>query len=166
MNQLHKATKVLYLDFDGVLHDDEVYFHPRRGIYIKTPGRTLFEWAPILEDLLAPHPDVGIVLATSWVRVMSFQKAKRHLCPALQERVIGATYHRRWMREADFAALPRGVQIAADVRRRNPGKWFALDDEYAGWPDWCRDKLISTDSSSGISDPAVQQAIKVMLEQM
>jgi hypothetical protein len=27
--------QVLYLDFDGVLHPDEVYWHPRRGAYLR-----------------------------------------------------------------------------------------------------------------------------------
>lgn len=95
MHRQRTAEKVLYLDFDGVLDDDEVYVHPRRGIYIATPGRMLFESEPILEALLAPYPDVAIVLATSWVRVLTFHRAKTHLSPALQQRVIGTTFHSR-----------------------------------------------------------------------
>jgi hypothetical protein len=30
------AKKVLYLDFDGVLHDEDVHFHPKFGIFIKS----------------------------------------------------------------------------------------------------------------------------------
>ena len=45
-------TKWMYLDFDGVVHDDAVYCHPKRGIYVSTPGRTLFEWSYILEELV------------------------------------------------------------------------------------------------------------------
>jgi hypothetical protein len=37
------AYRVLYLDFNGFLHDEEVYWHARRGIYLKTLGRKLFE---------------------------------------------------------------------------------------------------------------------------
>ncbi|GIZ51919.1 HAD domain-containing protein [Noviherbaspirillum aridicola] len=166
MTQLRSAEKVLYLDFDGVLHDDEVYFKRGRGIYIKTPGRSLFEWMPILDELLAPHPDLAIVLSTSWVRVMSFNRAKMHLSPSLQERVIGATFHSRWMRNTEFAALPRGVQVAQDVRQRRPAKWFALDDEEADWPAWCRDKLIVTKPSMGLSDATVQEAIRAILLSM
>jgi hypothetical protein len=103
---MQHADKVCYLDFDGVLHDEEVFWHPRRGIYLKTPGRTLFEWLPILDELFAPHPDVKIVLSTSWVRARSFYFAKKQLTPRLQERVIGATYHRRHMRQEEFIRLP------------------------------------------------------------
>ena len=48
-------TKVLYLDYDGVLHDDAVYWHPKHGIYMGTQNRVLFEWTSILEELLAPY---------------------------------------------------------------------------------------------------------------
>jgi hypothetical protein len=56
------------------------------------------------------------------------------------------------------------VQIADDVFRRGPKAWFAIDDDYPGWPDWCRNNLIRTDGKTGVSDPAVQQAIRVMLQ--
>jgi hypothetical protein len=158
------AKRVLYLDFDGVLHDEEVYWHPKRGIYMKTPGRALFEWMPVLDSLLLPHPDVKIVLSTSWVRVRSFNFARSRLSPALQERVIGATFHKREMRKDEFVHLSRGEQIAQDVYRRGPHSWFSLDDDHLGWPEWCRNNLIRTDGATGISDPAIQHAIKVMLE--
>jgi hypothetical protein len=56
---------ILYLDFDGVLHDDAAYCSPDRGMYLDTPGRTLFEWMPILDELLAPYPELRVVLSTS-----------------------------------------------------------------------------------------------------
>jgi hypothetical protein len=70
---------ILYLDFDGVLHDEEVYWHPKHGIYLRTPGRMLFEWEPILEKLLSSHPNIKIVLSTSWVPMRSFNYAKSRL---------------------------------------------------------------------------------------
>lgn len=159
-------TKILYLDFDGVLHDEEVFFHPKHGIYLRTSGRTLFEWMSILESLLAPYPDVKIVLSTSWVRAKSFNYAKEQLSVTLQARVIGATFHKRHMRKYDFGLLPRGVQITNDLVHRKPDAWFAIDDEYLGWPEWCRDNLIQTDGVRGISDPAVQDAIRAMLKRL
>lgn len=155
--------KILYLDFDGVLHDEEVYFHPRRGIYINTPGRTLFEWMPILEELLAPYPEVQIVLSTSWVRVRNYSYARKQLSRSLQARVIGATFHSRFMRKEDFARMPRGQQIADDAAWRQPELWFAIDDDYLDWPDDCKDKLIRTYGDKGISDIAVQASIRRVL---
>lgn len=157
------GLSVIYLDYDGVLHDDEVYWHQKNGIYIKTPGRVLFEWAPILEELLLPHPDVKIVLATSWVRVKNFEFAKKHLSPNLQERVVGATFHRRQMSKFSYDNQHRGSQVAADVTRRQPLRWFAIDNDDEGWPEQTKDRLIKTEDHLGISCPDVQNAIRRVL---
>lgn len=161
---MNEAVGVCYCDFDGCLHDDAVFWHPRRGIYIGTPGRTLFEWMPILEDLLAPHPRVSLVLSTSWVRMRDFQFAKRKLSPSLQERVIGATFHNRAMRKDEFDNMTRGKQILADVERRSPKNWFAIDNDNSGWPAHLKDHLVLTQDHLGLSEPRVQDEVKKILE--
>lgn len=151
---------VCYLDFDGVVHDDAVYWHPKRGIYIATPGRSLFEWMPILEQLLMPHPDVKIVLSTSWVRVENFEFAKGQLSPALQARVIGATFHKRHMSRYEFELLSRGAQVLGDVQRRQPTSWFAIDNDDTDWPEAYRDRLVKTEDRLGLNEVSVQDAIR------
>jgi hypothetical protein len=160
---MQRADKVCVLDFDGVVQHEDVRMSRKHGIFMAAPGRVLFEWVDILEDLLLPHEDVKIVLSTSWVRVRSFNYARAQLTPALQDKVIGATFHRREMRRNEFDLMPRGVQVAQDILRRGPKAWFALDDDDFGWPAWCRDNLIKTDGAAGISDPAIQHAVRKML---
>lgn len=154
---------VVYLDYDGVLHDDAVYWSRKEGIHIRAPGATLFEWSYILEQLLAPHPDIRIVLSTSWVRVKSFDFAKKQLPPSLQERVIGATFHRRQMSKFAFDQMSRGAQIYADVQRRRPTAWLALDNDADKWPASCIENLIKTEDRHGLNDPTVQLAVRVRL---
>jgi hypothetical protein len=154
---------ILYLDFDGVLHTDEVYWSRKAGIHVRAPGRELFEWMPVLENLLLPHPDVRIVLSTSWVRVKGFGFAKKKLTANLQSRVVGATFHKREMSKFEFDNMSRGSQIFADVQRRHPAFWFALDNDDEAWPQHCRDHLIKTEDHTGLSDPGVQAAVKVRL---
>jgi hypothetical protein len=149
-----KGAVVLYLDFDGVLHHEDVWWHPRSGAFIKTPGYQLFEHMPLLEAALEPYPDVRIVLSTSWVRVRRFSRAVKRLSPSLRARVVGATFHTR-MNLENFEALPRGVQILNDVGRRQPRDWLALDDDAEGWPATHREHLIHTDEVLGVSAPAV-----------
>jgi len=156
---------VVYLDFDGVLHDDAVYWSKQEGIHIRMPGRSLFEWAPILELLLAPHPTVKIVLSTSWVRAKNFQFAKTKLPAGLQERVIGATFHRREMRKWEFDNMPRGAQVVADVRRRRPAGWLAIDNDDQGPKDYL-DHLVKTQDRLGLSDPNVQLEIQTRLARL
>lgn len=154
---------VCYCDYDGVLHDDAVYWSRREGIYIRTPGRKLFEWSSILEELLAPYPDVRIVLSTSWVRFKRYGFAKGQLSLGLQSRVIGATFHSRETVRVEFDNMSRGMQVCADVERRLPARWFAIDNDDVGWPAWCRDRLVKTEDHLGLSDAAVQEQIRKML---
>lgn len=58
-----RGAIVLQLDYDGVLHHEDVWRRPRRGLYFgaKGVGHTLFENAALLEQLMAPYPDVFIV---------------------------------------------------------------------------------------------------------
>lgn len=121
----------------------------------------------LLEDVLTPYPDLCIVLSTSWVRRYrgSIGRVSRRLTPGLQARVIGATYHSAMDRE-EFAAAPRGMQIWADVLRREPQAWLALDDDWLHWPTWCRDHLVRTDPVLGISEPTVLAELRTKLANM
>src|ERR1700758_5269012 len=73
----------------------------------RTPDHRLFEYAALLEEVLAPPPKVRIVLSTSWVRRYrgSIARVTRGLTPALRARVVGRTYHSR-MDQAEFASSP------------------------------------------------------------
>ena len=150
-----RGELVLYLDFDGVLHHEDVRRHPRRGIYLNAPPEyRLFQHAPLLEALLQPHPDVRIVLSSSWVRALGYSRAVKRLPPGLQARVIGATYHSR-MNERLFTLLPRGIQVLDDVERRAPKEWLALDDDASGWPKEHEHRVVLTDERLGLSAPGL-----------
>lgn len=155
--------KICYLDYDAVLHDGNVLRNRVKGMYIKTPGRSFFEWMPILEDLLAPYPDLKIVLSTTWVRELGFKEAQFELSASLRARVIGSTFLHPKIVKAAFDTMPRGMQIWGDVERRNPSHWFALDDDAFGWPVWCKENLIQTSSQAGLSDQAVQERVRQRL---
>lgn len=154
---------VLYLDYDGVLHHHEVWWHASTGPYLRAPeGYTLFQHSEVLEQLLGPYPQVQIVLSTTWVQRFGRAKAARELRPALRARVIGACR----VELRGLGDAPRGVNVAADVERRRPRDWLALDDSNRGWPDWCRDRLILTPPEDGLSAPLVQAEFKKKLEEM
>ncbi|MBF3971709.1 HAD domain-containing protein [Burkholderia pseudomallei] len=161
----HTGGKLLFLDWDGVLHPESVFFFPRKGpVLVDAPGHRLFEHCELLEGMLAPYPDLRIVLSTSWVRRYrgSIRRLSRKLTPGLQARVIGATYHSR-MDPSEFAAASRGMQVWSDVLRRKPEAWLALDDDYLHWPAWCREQLVRTDEVLGISAPNVLEELKTKL---
>jgi hypothetical protein len=160
------GQRILYLDFDGVLHHENVVWGHKRGPQLKAPLQySLFQHVPLLEDLLGPYPEVRIVLSTSWARVYGCDKASTRLPGTLRARVIGATFHSK-MFEQGFIAAPRGMQVWSDVLRRKPKDWLALDDDWLHWPKWCLDKYVRTHEHEGISEPTVRAEIELKLVAM
>jgi hypothetical protein len=154
---------VLYLDYDGPLHHDACFWHPRRGAYLHAPPEyVLFQHAALLTELLAPHPTILIVLSTSWVRQYGCYGAAKRLPKSLRDRVIGATYHSS-MESLYFWDMPRWRQIWEDVLRRSPGSWLAIDNDVADWPTELKRHLVATDDVRGISHAPVQEELRQRL---
>jgi len=169
---------LLFLDFDGVLHPENVRLIKGRPTLIDEG--VLFMWEHHLEALLAPHHHVRIVLSTTWARRLGFQRAKKYLSPALQARVIGATWHSgmdqdryynvciygdsyrpKWETWWDLAS--RYQQIARYVERARVQEWVAIDDDDEGWPDEMRDRLVHTNEQQGLGDPETRERLETLL---
>lgn len=156
----------IFLDYDGVLHGGGATRHRKPpNIRPELPDHELFEHLPILESLLEPYPTVRLVLSTSWVRELDFDRAKGYLTPGLRQRVIGATYHRRLMLRRDFDDTPRYAQILQDVERRRPHRWLAIDDEFGeGVPRWAWAHFVQTPSTLGLGCPIAVEVLRRQLE--
>lgn len=164
-----RDPRVLYLDFDGVLHPDEAYWDRKKGVYLAVPGR-LFMFSGHLIEALDPHPDVKLVLSTTWVRMLSYSRAKRFLPQALRDRVIGATWHSRYKTDPEtkhwWEGASRYETIVGDVLRRRPLAWAAIDDDVQGWSAEHRDHLVATPSPRGLGDPAARARLKTVLNDL
>ena len=165
------ADVVLYLDLDGVVHHEKVLWHPRKGIYMsqyEAAGHSLFEWVPILESVLQPHPAVALVLSSTWCIRPGYSATLKRLPATLSARFIGGTYHKRvhgvdpWNLSM-FRTTPRGVQVQEDAQRRRPQQWIALDDDLEDWPDSCRQNLVACEGTTGLSNPEVQHELREKL---
>ncbi|QPS06911.1 hypothetical protein I6G66_21750 [Delftia acidovorans] len=166
------ADVVLYLDLDGVVHHEAVLWHPRCGIYMspyQATGHSLFEWLPILQEELAPYPQVSLVLSSTWCIRPGYAKTLQRLPEQLRTRFIGGTFHKRvhgadpWIL-ASFRDTSRGQQILEDVTRRKPRQWLALDDDIEDWPTTILDRLVACDGKTGLSNPETRQALRNMLQ--
>jgi len=152
---------ILFLDFDGVLHPDAAFLVKGRPT-LKSEGE-LFMWAPLLIDVLVDFPEVQVVLSTSWARELSFSRACRWLPDELRGRVIGATWHSAMSFKRDgFRSLSnwwdeatRYQQIKRYVGRAGLVDWVAVDDQPEGWGVDDLDKLVQTNSDTGLSDPSM-----------
>lgn len=162
---------ILYLDFDGVLHPQDVFvtFTGQRVFLSKElvdAGHRLFEHCNLLEEALKPYPTVEIVLSTTWAKVFTFQRAAQFLPLSLACRVIAGTFDHSTMRLEAFDAMPRGFQVLADARRRGASNWIALDDDVREWPDGYRDRLVPTHPVQGIADPRVFALLRQRLQML
>lgn len=160
-----RNLKVLYLDYDGVLHHEDVRWKLRVGAFMNAPGFHLFEHATLLDELLRPYPDLAIVLSTSWVVQFGCSRSAKRLPPGLSTRVVGATFHSEMSRRR-FEALTRGRQVMEDVERRKPVDWFALDDTDEGWPEDFRDRVVITHEQLGIFPSEVITRVQANLHRM
>ena len=146
---------LLYLDFDGVMHPEDVWWHPNLGPYLRSPeGHALFENNHVLRELLSVFPEVLVVLSTSWVTRYGLAYTTKQLPPELRQRVIGATFHPRMDRMA-FDVLPRWLQVFQDAQKRRPYDWVAVDDASDDWPTEQRHRLVAARTVAGLAEPAV-----------
>jgi hypothetical protein len=159
---------ILFLDFDGVLHPPEVH-NTSDGPELLTHGK-LFMHARHLEDTLGYHPEVKIVLSTSWVSRMGYEATLSYMPAKLRARVVGTTW-RETQQVGTYSfdsqdRMTRFQQIWAYVSRNSVLHWVALDDLYSGtelWPAEHQDQLILCNSNLGLGDQEVQKALNTVL---
>lgn len=147
-------TCVLFLDYDGCLHADDVFLID--GVpFMRRDGAQIFEHANLLAEILRPFPDVRIVLSTSWVGTFNLIRAKLYLPQTLQHRVVGTTYECRRDKQ-EWDGLSRFDQIIRYVRANGIQSWLALDDDNEGWPECHKQNLVCPTPKLGIGDRRIQ----------
>lgn len=165
-SRLKPNNRVLFLDFDGVLHPDDVY-RIRSGLVLRAPGHLMMH-AGILVEILKEFPQTKISLSTSWVRILGYRRARAALPPELQDLTVSSTWHSR-MPKAPFEGYDmynRYQQIRAAVTKAGLTNWLALDDDpFQSWPDNDR-RLIRTDPDLGISSVPTQEELRLKLRAM
>lgn len=152
------SAKVLYLDFDGVLHRNLTLRQLRRGRAV-----AMFEFADRLETALELYPDVRIVLSTSWVFAHGLQGCVSCLPETLRQRVLGATYDST-APLLPFADLLRWRQVIYDVERRRPSAWVAVDDDVANCPPEYADHFVEVPGFRGLGCGAALARLESALD--
>ncbi|PKH14621.1 hypothetical protein BI292_05050 [Pseudomonas sp. 43NM1] len=163
-SRLTPNDRVLFLDFDGVLHPDDVY-RTRGGLELRAPGQLMMH-AGILVEIMKEFPNVKISLSTSWVRILGYRRARAALPSDLQALTVSSTWHSKMPRAPleGYDMYSRYQQIRAAVTRAGLTKWIALDDDpFESWPDHDR-RLIRTDPDLGLSSEPTQEELRVKLK--
>jgi hypothetical protein len=153
--------QVLFLDFDGTIHRYGA-LRTRRGIVSSAPDIKLFEFAPVLAECIRPYEKAEIVLSTSWVRALGYQRAKNALPTELRERVVGATYHSKFYDTWAWPAIGRGIQILRYVEAHHVTKWVAIDDEVDGFDGYLL-HVVQCGEMFGLGDERTRCLLRVRL---
>ena len=155
--------QVLFLDIDGVLHRGNSYVAGNR-VVSSAPGRIqLFEYLPVLDDLLRSYHDVEVVLSSDWAYRFGVEPT-RNMLPdlSLRKRVTAATYQGCEFDEVLWPTMSRGAQVLDYVRRHSLDHWLAVDDRRDGF-EGHRDRLIHCQTEAGLGDPAVVALLRSRL---
>lgn len=149
-----KVTSVLFLDFDGVLHRGNSYETPN-GIISDTNDIRLFEFVPILDELLRPYPQIRIVLSTDWCIRFGLERSSDRLqAESLRNRIVGSTYSPGVDDPKAWIQRSRGTQVLRYVHQHGLTSWLAVDDRRDGFHGHL-DRLIHCQSETGLGDPKV-----------
>lgn len=154
------SAPILYLTFCGVLHDSRVLWRSEDYAPIsQLKGDPLFCHGRLLEELIAPLPELKIVLTTPWLDRFGLKDTAWWLPRSMQSRVVGMTGVR-------CASLPRGQQIATDLTWRQPPAWFAIDHDDEGFDPDMRKNFVKTHQEHAIGGPGIADQIRAHIERL
>ena len=134
------SAKVIYLDFDGVLHPTSPVMDG------------LFSRAHLLEELFANLQEpTRIIVSSSWRFTHTLKELQAKLPNALAQCVIDTTG------APVIGKHARYQEILTHANQLEPGtEWRALDDSYWEFPAHC-EQLIRCNPNTGISAKEVAQ---------
>jgi len=144
--------RLLFLDFDGVLHDVDAPQIEYEGRGLTITGAGLFRHAPRLAALLAAYPDVRVVISSSWSMHFSVDELKARL-GTLGALVIGTTQD--LAHESRYAACEE-MSLQLDAI-----DWRMLDDQVSivfgneEPPPWALQRVLFCDPVLALSTPGV-----------
>lgn len=128
--------KVLFLDFDGVLHPD---------------GVGVFSNLSIVEEYLLKMPDVEIVISSTWREDETLDRLKRYFSKFVQERIIGVTPVLDG--GCDYGGRQKEIlsYLSSEGLNSENAYWVAVDDIKMffdeNWP-----HLVLVDGAKGFSE--------------
>ncbi|WP_157538807.1 HAD domain-containing protein [Hydrogenophaga flava] len=134
--------RLVFTDFDGVLHPLDA----------ELPEGRRFCWLPVLESLLVGHPDVHIVVHSSW-RYEYIDQELRALLGPLGPKFVGS---------APRGPREQSIELVLQANRRVRHHLVLDDDkqEFTG----TAVNLLLLNPQRGISDETAQTAIKNWLQ--
>jgi len=129
--------KLLFLDFDGVLHPSHL------------AGESPFNRAHLLEETLALFSP-KIVISSSWRFTHNLERLQKIIPESISSLIIATTG------SAVIGKHPRFTEIQNYLQSYGPADWKALDDSYWEFPSNCKE-LIRCNPNTGISPKEIMR---------
>lgn len=128
--------KILFLDFDGVLHPDGVGLFSKLGLF---------------EQYLFKMTEIEIIISSSWRQTHSLEQLKEYFPASLSDRICGITPTLE--NGYDSGGRQREIEAFLDSASLSSANtsWVALDDTRLFFDENCS-YLILTDPEQGFSD--------------
>lgn len=165
---LDRTAPTILLDYDGTLHAGQALLDNDGRITLDS-GRQLFEFAPLLIEMLRPYPSVEIVLTTSWLQALPVDVVISYLPPELAKRVVDTTKDIKPRLSYEHSGAGRTDVIVSYTYGKRLKNWLALDDSTYGAsmfgrePGELTDHFLLLDAARGISDELAQERIRQWL---
>jgi hypothetical protein len=140
---MSKGTKILFLDFDGVLH-------PKGA----NAAHDHFSKKHLLEELLL-EPElsgVQVVISSTWREAYSLDRLRLFFSPRMQTRIVDRT---PVLDDLDGEFL-RYREVRGWLNRHPlTNAWFALDDDREGFPPSQSRNVVFTNPSFGVTESQI-----------
>ena len=144
------AVRVLFLDIDGVVHPaKEVNSLGPSKLYMQVGP---FGWLPHLAKVLEAHPDVALVVHSSWRETFTLDEI-REMYLELGDRSVDVT-----------PPGSRYESILEWLQQRPTVSYLILDDDASEFPTPKPSELVICDPNKGLSDLQVLTAVRQWLE--
>ncbi|MBC8737075.1 hypothetical protein F6X40_09665 [Paraburkholderia sp. UCT31] len=134
--------KVLFLDFDGVLH------RYQSGTFTKVP---------LVVEFLRDHPDIDVVISSTWRYDNSLDELRQIFPVDIEHRIIAVTPDLSETTGRIARGFARITEIEAWLRGAGEDiVWRALDDEPGLFPHGA-EKVVFTNSAEGVTPADIER---------
>lgn len=148
-----KRSRAISIDIDGVLHPTFVVDQLPTTISVLPHAEELglMRWVHHLAELLADHPDVFLLVHSSWRKSVPEREIRQLLAPVAA-----------WYGGITPSELERYESILEVMQAAGIDDLLALDDDPRQFPPGWRN-LVLCDPELGLSERSVQERIRAWL---
>ncbi|MBI2397487.1 MAG: hypothetical protein HYV17_06780 [Xanthomonadales bacterium] len=135
--------KIIFLDFDGVLHPD---------------GVALFSRLDVFERHLARMPEAEVVVSSTWREDHSLDQLRAFFSPTFRPKIVGVTPSLAGGYDCGGRELEIRAYLSANNLTDANCAWVALDDMAMFFGEPCHN-LILTESCEGFTERQGEQLL-------